>query len=209
MPITDNGFEYDMPEKYKQMITADFLQTMKDELKKEFQDYSFDVYQEWEHVMFTSAWYDSFKTSAARYGLKELNDYYSSLEWHDSDMFDSDLIDLAEAKGIITHNGYKYDIPDKYKQMITADFLQDFKNEFKKIFQEQIQDQLVDSESDDGWAWATYITDGWNKCFETSAVKHGVKELYDYYSSLEWYDSDMFDSYLIDIAVAMCIINKS
>ena len=82
-------------------MTADFLQTMKDELKKEFQDYSFDVYQEWEHVMFTSAWYYSFKTSAAKYGLKELNNYYSSLEWYDSDMFDGYLIDIAVAMRII------------------------------------------------------------------------------------------------------------
>lgn len=103
MPITENGFEYTIPDQYKEMITKSFLQTLKYELKIIFPQSAHDLDNEepWIYLSSTGGWYDAFIKATKLHKLDRLAEYYDSLPWYDSDMFDSDVIDLALLYNVI------------------------------------------------------------------------------------------------------------
>ena len=105
MPITDKGLEYDIPPEYKAMITKAFLQTLKYEVKVVFAKDDSDPrwYEEetWIYLAGTGGWNIAFHKATKLHKLDALADYYDTLEWYDSDMFDSDIIDLALLHNVI------------------------------------------------------------------------------------------------------------
>lgn len=107
MPVTENGIEYTIPNYYKQMITKSFLQTLKYELKIVFsknlviEDFLFNNEEDWINLSSTGGWGTAFRDAAKLHKLEDLVLYYNSLPWYDSDMFDSDIIDLALLYNVI------------------------------------------------------------------------------------------------------------
>jgi hypothetical protein len=96
----------------------------------------------------------------------------------------------------ITENGsIQYTIPPHIKEMITPEFCAQFLKELHIIFGVGVEDTDMD--------YFVYLggTAGWSVAWATACRKLGLDELYKYYSTLPWYDSDVFDGEIEDILV--------
>lgn len=83
---------------------------------------------------------------------------------------------------------FVYSIPEK----IASLFSESFRNEFRS--------DAIESFGDDPEEWIFFCgTVGWDNCFKRAAVKCGIKQVYDYYWTLEWYDRDLFDEQLLEL----------
>lgn len=96
----------------------------------------------------------------------------------------------------ITENGsIKYTMPQCIKAMITPEFCEQLAKELHLIFGIGITDTDYDCLVYQGG------TSGWNVAIAATCRKLKQDELYKYYLSLPWYDSDIFDGELSDILV--------
>lgn len=80
-----------------------------------------------------------------------------------------------------------YKIPQEYRSMCDKKFLEVFRHELYKIYNLSLQDFSSDSVLIDGG------TCGWNTAFGMACLKTNKSELFKYYITLDWYDSDLFD----------------
>ena len=95
----------------------------------------------------------------------------------------------------------EYTMPFEIKSMIDRDFLISFRNELLRIF--EYWD--LASFQDEGIPMNT-STSGWATAFSRACILHHKDELYKYWMSLEWYDSDIFDGILADMMVEEHVI---
>ncbi|NCD01244.1 hypothetical protein EOL94_04085 [bacterium] len=102
MPTSENESRYTIPDKYKSIISKEFLQILKRELKLFFAEFPFENEEDWINLSSTGGWFKSFEKATQETGLHELKTYYNSLEWEDSDLFESDIIDIALEYKIIS-----------------------------------------------------------------------------------------------------------
>lgn len=185
-------FKYKIPEYYRAMITPEFLSRFKAKLVEIFNS-PFDTWDEWLERSSTRGWTDALKAVAP----KELLDYYKSLGWEDSDLFDEEVQNIAIEYGFcpqpsVTEKDdvdfFKYKIPAEYRAMITPEVLTRFKDELERVFKRPCD-------------WSAWLyeggTFGWHKAFKAAAPE----ELYAYYDALEWYDGDLFDGEIHDLAI--------
>lgn len=95
MPVTENGFEYEMPQIIKEIIDRDFLIVFRDELYK-ISNFSLSdfAYESALGEGGTGGWYVAFGLACIRSNKDELFKYRNSLPWYESDMFDSDVGEL-------------------------------------------------------------------------------------------------------------------
>ncbi len=107
MPIVGEGrdvhIEYDIPEKYKEMITIDFLREFRNQLFKMHDYYSLEVFADQGIPINTSTtgWYAAFGKTCLLQKKEELLDYWHTLEWFDSDIFDGIVADMMVEKKLI------------------------------------------------------------------------------------------------------------
>lgn len=90
----------------------------------------------------------------------------------------------------------EYEIPEDIKKLITDEFLKEFRAQLFRINNEYSLDTFAEygiplNTSTSGWAAAFF-----NICRKTNNM-----ELFDYWNSLEWYDSDIFDDELADMLI--------
>ena len=90
----------------------------------------------------------------------------------------------------------EYSIPEEIKVLITDDFLREFRNQLFRIHKYY----GLDTFADDGIPMNT-STAGWFAAFGKACLLTNTTELLDYWRSLEWYDSDIFDGELADMLV--------
>ena len=90
----------------------------------------------------------------------------------------------------------EYSIPEEIKVLITDDFLREFRNQLFRIHKYY----GLDTFADDGIPMNT-STAGWFAAFGKACLLTDTTELLDYWRSLEWYDSDIFDGELADMLV--------
>lgn len=105
---------------------------------------------------------------------------------------------------IVGENGsvhVEYTIPNEIKEMIDRDFLISFRNELLRIF--DYWD--LASFQDDGIPMNTG-TSGWGAAFSKACIIHHKEELYHYWMTLEWYDSDIFDGLIADMMIEENVI---
>lgn len=102
MKVSESGNRYTIPDKYKSNISKEFLQILKKELKLFFAEFSFENEGDWINLSSTGGWFKSFEKATQKTGLHELQTYYNSLGWEDSDLFESDIIDIALEYKIIS-----------------------------------------------------------------------------------------------------------
>lgn len=105
---------------------------------------------------------------------------------------------------IITENGntrIEYRIPDNIKNLITDDFLKEFRNQLFRIH----DCYSLDTFAEDGIPINT-STAGWYAAFGKACLLTGKEKLLDYWRTLQWYDSDIFDGELADILIDRGII---
>jgi hypothetical protein len=85
-------------------------------------------------------------------------------------------------------NGYVvYSIPDNIKQMIDKNLLSAMRNELYWVSNLSLSDYAYES------AATNSGTAGWNVALALACLKTNKREVYEYYRTLPWYDSDTFD----------------
>lgn len=106
----------------------------------------------------------------------------------------------------------KYHIPEDIKKKIPKYFYQAFFGELVSVFGYQClvplfeygsyREQIEDFLTNDGG------TGGWYEAFWQTCMKLDLEWLMDYYKSLSWYDSGLFDSEIADGIVIHFINDK-
>lgn len=89
----------------------------------------------------------------------------------------------------------EYTIPSNIKNLITDDFLNEFLYQLIRITGISPYDF-----ADDGIVYLLGIG-GWDTAFGKACINTENKKLFDYRNSLEWYDSDIFDSEIICVLI--------
>lgn len=95
----------------------------------------------------------------------------------------------------------EYTIPQKYKNMIDKVFLTEFRNQLFRMHEHY----YLDSFADEGIPMNT-STSGWFVAFGKTCLLYHKEELLDYWRTLSWYDSDIFDGELADMLVKSKLI---
>lgn len=95
----------------------------------------------------------------------------------------------------------QYDIPEKYKTLLTKEILEQFARNLLAVFP-QCDDAytLFFLESTNGWV------DAFSRAINVQATNNKYRELLDYYFELEWYDLDMFNDELLDLMIEFGIL---
>lgn len=99
----DVHIEYEIPKHIKELITDDFLKEFRNQLFR-INKYDLSLFAEEGIPMnpSTTGWYASFGKACLLTKKEELLDYYRTLTWYDSDIFDSELAEmLVERKFIL------------------------------------------------------------------------------------------------------------
>lgn len=100
---------------------------------------------------------------------------------------------------------FQYTMPEKYKELFTKEVLKRLSANINAAFGQDVNDAYW-------WFWLGG-TNGWNKALMTTLrtqLPHDVyDDLADYYDKLEWYDSDMFDSEVVELAVSLGVIGQN
>lgn len=89
----------------------------------------------------------------------------------------------------------EYTIPSNIKNLITDDFLNEFLYQLIRITGISSYDF-----ADEGIEYLSG-TCGWDAAFGKACINTENKKLFDYRNSLEWYDSDIFDSEIICVLI--------
>ena len=100
MPIIEEGndvhIEYTIPEDVKKLITDDFLKEFRNQLFRIHEHYSLDVFAE-EGIPVntsTSGWFAAFGKACLLTHKEIVLDYWRTLPWYDSDIFNSELAEM-------------------------------------------------------------------------------------------------------------------
>lgn len=97
---------------------------------------------------------------------------------------------------MITEDGnIKYEIPEDIKKLISYGFLKEFRSQLFRI-----DGCSLRTTEDEGLYYNTG-TSAWYASLGKACLNTNNKELFKYYHSLPWYDSDLFDSELADMMV--------
>lgn len=113
MPIVKDGdgvcIEYTIPENIKNLITYDFLKEFRNQLFRIHEHYSLDTFADCGILENTSTygWYAAFGKACLLVNKEELLDYWRTLPWYDSDIFDGEIADMLVEKKLILDNSTK------------------------------------------------------------------------------------------------------
>jgi hypothetical protein len=103
----------------------------------------------------------------------------------------------------LTNNGtIEYTMPENIRQLIDKDFCVQLREELYKIFNLSLNDFVNETVLYYGG------TAGWNTAFALACINTNKDELYNYYKTLPYYDSDFFDGDLQDLMVNYKVILK-
>jgi len=107
MPIVKDGdgvcIEYTIPQDIKNLITDDFLKEFRNQLFRIHKYYSLGIFAEDGIPMntSTSGWFAAFGKACLLTHKEVLLDYWRTLPWYDSDIFDGELAEMLIERGFI------------------------------------------------------------------------------------------------------------
>ncbi|PZT57414.1 hypothetical protein DN757_01795 [Paenibacillus silvae] len=107
MPITDKGYEYQMPDGIRNQLTKGFLELLHlgvsnwyknkhDMTDEEFDYMNFYVYTEGNGI-----WSDSFEEVCSNMNKQWLAEYFKHLPWYESDLFCGEVGEMMIKLGVI------------------------------------------------------------------------------------------------------------
>ena len=139
-------YNYTMPEDIKNLITDDFLKEFRNQLFRIHEYYSLDVFAE-EGIPIntsTAGWYAAFGKACLLTHKEGLFNYWRTLPWFDSDIFDGELAGILIERGFIL--GYLSDVI--YKQLgIKEDDLR-ICNDCGKVYSKDMVIEIDSTEED-------------------------------------------------------------
>ena len=139
-------YNYTMPEDIKNLITDDFLKEFRNQLFRIHEHYSLDVFAE-EGIPIntsTAGWYAAFGKACLLTHKEGLFNYWRTLPWFDSDIFDGELAGILIERGFIL--GYLSDVI--YKQLgIKEDDLR-ICNDCGKVYSKDMVIKIDSTEED-------------------------------------------------------------
>ena len=107
MPIVKDGdgvcIEYTIPKDIKDLITDDFLKEFRNQLFRIHEYYSLETFAE-EGILMdtsTSGWFAAFGKACLLTHKEVLLDYWRTLPWYDSDIFDGKLAEMLVERGFV------------------------------------------------------------------------------------------------------------
>ena len=182
MPIVreedDVHIEYTMPQNIKNLITDDFLKEFRNQLFRINKDYSLETFAEYGIPMntSTSGWFAALGKACLLTHKEELLDYWRSLPWYDSDVFDGELAEMLIERGFILDDLYK--IIEEQLGIKSEDLR--YCNDCGKIYS---KDMVVEIEEDDD---DNLLISGYRClcCQDIKDTKYGNKNATDYYRSV-------------------------
>ena len=183
MPIVGEGndvhVEYTIPEHIRNLVTDDFLKEFRNQLFRIHDYYSLDLYADNGIPMNTSTagWFAAFGKACLVTHKEEILDYWRTLPWYDSDIFDGELADmLVERKFILDDSskviGQLLDInPDDIVECCDCG----------KIYTKDMVSVLTEDDEDYEEDWTQY------RCFycqDVKNLKEGNPSATDYYRNI-------------------------
>ena len=99
----DVHIEYSIPENILELITDDFLKEFRNQLFRIHEYWSLETFAEYGIPTNTSTggWYAAFGKACLLTRSEKLFDYWRTLQWYDSDIFDGELAELLVKRHFI------------------------------------------------------------------------------------------------------------
>lgn len=113
MPIVGEGSSvhvaYTIPENIKELITDEFLKEFRNQLFRIHEHYSLETFADFGIPMntSTSGWFAAFGKACLLTHKEQLLDYWRTLPWYDSDIFDGELAEMLVDKKLILDDSAK------------------------------------------------------------------------------------------------------
>lgn len=180
MPIVKDGdgvcIEYAIPQDIKNLITDDFLKEFRNQLFR-INNYSLENFAEEGIPMntSTSGWFAALGKACLLTNKEALLDYWRTLPWYDSDVFDGELADMLIERGFILG-----DLSNVIEQQLSIkpDDLR-VCNDCGKLYTKDMVVEIADVNEDE--LFSNY------RCFHCQDVKEtkdGNENASDYYRSI-------------------------
>jgi hypothetical protein len=110
---------------------------------------------------------------------------------------ENDMPIVGEGDGV----NIEYTIPEDIKKLITYDFLKEFRNQLIRIHEYW----SIETFAEEGIPTNT-STGGWYAALGKACIVTNSKELFKYWKTLPWYDSDIFDGELAEMLITNHLI---
>lgn len=183
MPLVGEGndvhIEYTMPEHIKNLITDDFLKEFRNQLFRIHNYYSLDSYADHGISMNTSTagWFAAFGKACLVTHKEEVLDYWRTLPWYDSDIFDGELADMLVERKFILDDSSK--VIGQLLGINPDDIVECC--DCGKIYTKDMVSVLTEDDEDYEENWTQY------RCFycqDVKNLKEGNPNAIDYYRNI-------------------------
>lgn len=180
MPIVIDGdsvgIAYAIPNNIKNLITDDFLKEFRNQLFRIHEHYSLDTFADFGIPTNTSTggWYAAFGKACLLTHKEELLDYWRTLPWYDSDIFDGELANMLVARGFILDDLTK--VIEEQLGIKSDDVV--MCNECGKLYS---KDMVIEVEDEEELYYTQYIC---LFCNDVKNTSDGNKHTTDYYRKI-------------------------
>lgn len=184
MPIVINGdgVKYTIPRDIKNLITDDFLKEFRNQLFRIHEYYSLETFAEDGIPMntSTSGWFAAFGNACLLTNKEVLLDYWRTLPWYDSDIFDGELADMLIERGFILG-----DLSSVIEQQlgIKHDDLR-VCYDCGKLYAKDMVIEITDEDEDEDELFGRYSRYRCFHCQDVKETKDGNRNATDYYRSI-------------------------
>ena len=113
MPIVGEGSDihvaYEIPKNIRDLITYDFLKEFRNQLFRIHEHYSLETFADFGIPINTSTggWYAAFGKACLLTNKEKVFNYWRSLPWYDSDIFDGELAEMLVENKLILDDSIK------------------------------------------------------------------------------------------------------
>lgn len=118
MPVTENGYEYQMPDGIRNQLTKELLTDFYNNLVKIFKPIeNIDYINFYIYIESTFGWDEAFKEACKKHNKEWLYEYSRHLFWYEHDLFCDDVGEQMIKLGII-EEGEPIEFPESEDEQI-------------------------------------------------------------------------------------------
>ncbi|RNB59441.1 hypothetical protein EDM57_04680 [Brevibacillus gelatini] len=118
MPVTENGYEYQMPDGIRNQLTKELLIDFHNNLVKIFKPTEYiDYINFYIYIESTFGWDEAFKEACKVHNKEWLYEYSRHLPWYEHDLFCDDVGELMVQLEVI-EEGEPLELEDVYEEEI-------------------------------------------------------------------------------------------